>query len=609
MKISVLIMMFLLHISVNALAMTKFACNTSKNVTILFGEEEKPVEILQEYAQLFKACTLYLDMDPRIFPLKAISYEVGRIIINQLESLKVVHDIIEQPEMIVALRRKNDRIDQKIQKALDTIRIHLSKIRKSFEMLSGDLLIDVLKALDYLDISILTRIACDVAVWHNARSIDSENISSVIMDLGNSIIQRKIARLPGRVSARRRTLMPYVSRPVVTLSGKMIFGDSWDQLAMKDLQSTARREILLARESLDMFYAPSACIDKNGKVFFVSREGDAYVWDQNGTLNVKWKIDGNSITAFCITDDGRMVTGSDNGIVRVWDSPGRPGVGFRGSAAVGLIKVTSDGKIVCWYKDFTSSICDIESRSTLYCEGHDRRRQHLDSSIELSYWYNKPLSTCISSDNKIISDSWESTIRIWDSAGKELAVCRGHSKQVTAVRMLPSGKIVSGSYDSTIRIWNIGGTQCIALNCHTGPINALDVFSDGTIASASQDGTVRIWSENGTLITTFQEHKSSVASVVLTPNEHVVSVSEDGVMLIWDRKKNAILEKIMHLNKEQAIKVWKLLQRRPTGDTQNIQRYWNDVQNVLDGTYCNHDAEERVSFWTNIAESLENFFT
>jgi WD40 repeat protein len=96
-------------------------------------------------------------------------------------------------------------------------------------------------------------------------------------------------------------------------------------------------------------------------------------------------------------------------------------------------------------------------------------------------------------DGKIISGSWDKTLRIWDlSDGTCLKVLQGHTDSVNCVTVV-DGKIISGSYDKTLRIWDLSDGTCLkVLQGHTHSVNCVTVY-DGKIISGSHDDTLRIW--------------------------------------------------------------------------------------------------------------------
>ena len=60
----------------------------------------------------------------------------------------------------------------------------------------------------------------------------------------------------------------------------------------------------------------------------------------------------------------------------------------------------------------------------------------------------------VTPDGKIISGSFDDTLKIWDIAtGKLLHTLEGHTDFVYIVRITPDGKIISGSFDGTLKIW------------------------------------------------------------------------------------------------------------------------------------------------------------
>ena len=95
-------------------------------------------------------------------------------------------------------------------------------------------------------------------------------------------------------------------------------------------------------------------------------------------------------------------------------------------------------------------------------------------------------------------------VRLWDVRQRTLdAVLKGHTNDVRSLAVLPCGKLLSGSWDTTIRVWDAralsvrgGGAtgECAAtLAGHTSDVTALAVLPDGSVASGGEDGTVRVW--------------------------------------------------------------------------------------------------------------------
>ena len=102
--------------------------------------------------------------------------------------------------------------------------------------------------------------------------------------------------------------------------------------------------------------------------------------------------------------------------------------------------VTKDGKIVSGSDDDRVLVWDMRGNQLAECRGHE----------------DYILSVCVTKDGKIVSESADQTVRLWDMLGKELAICRGHEGRVHSVCVAKDGKIVSGSNDKTVRVWDLG---------------------------------------------------------------------------------------------------------------------------------------------------------
>lgn len=101
---------------------------------------------------------------------------------------------------------------------------------------------------------------------------------------------------------------------------------------------------------------------------------------------------------------------------------------------------------------------------------------------------------------KIISGSWDKTIKVWDAVEfKEIKKLSGHSDHVRSVTISPDDKFIySASRDNSIKIWTNGidneYREIKTLTGHSSGVYTVVVSSDGkTIYSGSFDGSIKAW--------------------------------------------------------------------------------------------------------------------
>ena len=144
-------------------------------------------------------------------------------------------------------------------------------------------------------------------------------------------------------------------------------------------------------------------------------------------------------------DDKQVVTGSWDGIARLWDvASGKEIRAFTGhTSGVAAVALSRDGKhLVTGSHDKTARLWDLATGKEIRAfKGHE--------------W--QVYSVALSADGKRLATSgnFDLTARLWDVAsGKEIRAFRGQTWSVPTADMTPDAKwLVTGSADGTACLW------------------------------------------------------------------------------------------------------------------------------------------------------------
>lgn len=176
-------------------------------------------------------------------------------------------------------------------------------------------------------------------------------------------------------------------------------------------------------------------------------------------------------------------------------------------------------------------------------------------------------------DGKLMaSASSDKTIRLFDIAGKELAILKGHKKIIFGIAFIPSipseelpqGKLenkkpasrtykrlASVSEDQTVKIWDLEKRkEVITLKGHDRSVQCVAASPDGALlATGSWDETIRMWdlSFEKEAVVLNGRRAGPIISLAFSPDGKSLAASEGGTancIRVWDVKTSKEVARI-----------------------------------------------------------------
>jgi WD40 repeat protein len=251
------------------------------------------------------------------------------------------------------------------------------------------------------------------------------------------------------------------------------------------------------------------CVDilPDGRIVSGSLNGNVNIWNlMNGNKDITF-IDNKKYTCCVATlPDGRIISGSDSGELRIYN--------------------LKTGKCDITFSEHYNATCCVAFFS--------------NTSMIPSYHLNVS-----DMEYRIVTNgSVSGTMKIWDPITGKCDMTLGnnvdsvcHSQLVRCVGILPNGKIISGSYDTTLKLWDPCTGKCeFTFYGHQNGVLCLRVLPGGHyFISGSMDKTLKLWNvKTGECEVTFVGHSDFVSCVALLPDGRIVSGSFDKTLKIWD---------------------------------------------------------------------------
>ena len=225
--------------------------------------------------------------------------------------------------------------------------------------------------------------------------------------------------------------------------------------------------------------------------------------------------------------DGRLVASYSDNVIRVWSGV-REILEARGDVvplelvghtnSVYALAEFPDGRLISGSCDKSIRLWDTYTGAcTIIAEDLD----YWPASLEVIPGLSEDLPV------RVAYGSWDHCVRILDLTGKCVSTLVGHSDFVSCIRMLPDGRLVSGSADTTICVWDINtGAFQLALSGHGGMLSEIVLLPDGKIAAAADSNAICVW-----CIDKDQPEKVGLCMVLECPEEismRALTVLPDG---------------------------------------------------------------------------------
>ncbi len=234
---------------------------------------------------------------------------------------------------------------------------------------------------------------------------------------------------------------------------------------------------------------------------------------------------GGPIKSIDVTGSGAVATASFDNSVGLWeDGAARWLEGHR--AAVNVVLDLPDGRLLSGSDDFDLRLWDVASGTSTALAGHQ----------------GKVLALALSPDGRTAaSASWDGFVGLWDLAqpGAEPRLLRGHGSGVNDVVFSDDGTLLySGSSDGTVRAWDVatGAPKQLLLENGFGVNKIVLNEAGGWLAYGAVDGVTRVVDlETGTQIADLTLERRPILAMAASPDGTLLAIGDgEGFISVID---------------------------------------------------------------------------
>jgi WD40 repeat protein len=227
--------------------------------------------------------------------------------------------------------------------------------------------------------------------------------------------------------------------------------------------------------------------------------------------------------AGCSPSGDEIVTGGDDGNVRLWRADGTLVWTLPLPGHVRRVALTSTRVAAAW----------VGAGSVAHVALLDSRDGQTVADL-------RGTTLEFSRDGSLLATGHpDSLARIYQADTGMLVWRLGHGGPVTSVDFRPDGKqLVTASADGAARVFDVvKSTRLLLMPSGTSTVESAHYSDDGRfIVTAGADGVARVWNSlNGRELATLSGHRDTVSGALFNRDGHlVITASDDGTARIWD---------------------------------------------------------------------------
>eukprot|EP00116_Pleurobrachia_bachei_P006537 sb/3466799/ len=252
-------------------------------------------------------------------------------------------------------------------------------------------------------------------------------------------------------------------------------------------------------------------------------DGNATLFDYSSGKVVRYlrHDSGKAVTAVTGSKCGRIVTGSRDTCVRLWD--GTSATCFTGHTLVVTAVVLSGDRIISGSRDNCINAWDITTSKLLYSITESR---------------NLITSLTMTGGHLLVQTSEDKRVRLWDTRNLELVHVYPVKQYIqsccdvnTAGTLIVTGSNGFNGSGCEVSLWDIRNRMLVKeMHGHEESVNTVRFFPETTemVVSGSKDSLLKVWDKGAEIIEKRLPGQGAITDVIAYRNKNIICSTNNG---------------------------------------------------------------------------------